>query len=176
MRLTTASLLYWRAGGLLLLPLVAVCFGIWFYYLRIRGQLMLEMRQAEGWLSELEQQPGIAVETFYSEERNEGLMETLRKDLGVLKALTVVAPLLGLLGTVIGMISTFQAVSASGGDTAHRVAEGVSRALITTQAGLVVALPGVFGQSNLRVLLSRLQVRLGALKLHYYERFSEEGV
>jgi len=50
------------------------------------------------------------------------------------------------------------------------VAEGVSRALITTQAGLVVAIPGVFGQMHLRRLLSRLQVLLGSLKLHVFER------
>jgi len=59
-----------------------------------------------------------------------------------------VAPLLGLLGTVTGMLATFEALaSGSGGDkTMELVAKGISEALITTETGLVVALPGVFYQ------------------------------
>jgi biopolymer transport protein ExbB len=55
------------------------------------------------------------------------------------------APLLGLLGTVVGMLETFAGLSvSSGGDTVDRVAGGISEALITTQAGLVLAIPGYF--------------------------------
>jgi len=181
MNALSAPLVYWRAGGLLLLPLAAVCFGIWFYYLRLRRRVAIETIQAEDELARLELERDSHT-THASEglpldrgEQSERLMEALRRDLGVLRALTVVAPLLGLLGTVVGMIATFQAVAGSGGDTAYRVAEGVSRALITTQAGLVVAIPGVFGQMDLRLLLSRLQVRLGALKLHLCEIKAERG-
>lgn len=87
----------------------------------------------------------------------------------VLAALTAVAPQLSLLGTVMDMIAIFEAVAASGGDTARAVAEGVSRALITSQAGLVSAIPGVFGLVHLRRRFTRLQVRLGALRQNIFE-------
>ncbi len=183
-----APLQYWRSGGPLLLPLAGVCAGIWFTFLRSRYRLMMESASAADMARRLEQENGVNGETTglsayvadalvagplavaVFEEQSGRLVDHLKRDFGVLKALTVVAPLLGLLGTVMGMIVTFVAVAGSGGDTAHRVAEGVSRALITTQAGLVVAIPGVFGQMHLRRLLSRLQVLLGSLKLHVFER------
>ncbi len=59
-----------------------------------------------------------------------------------LNILVTVAPLLGLLGTVIGMLSTFKALSSGSGKTIDLVAEGISEALITTQTGLVIAIPG----------------------------------
>lgn len=53
------------------------------------------------------------------------------------------APLLGLLGTVGGMITTFDVISVFGTGNARAMAAGISEALITTQAGLVVAVPGL---------------------------------
>ena len=104
---------------------------------------------------------------FEAFERREGeSLRTLRKDMVVLAALTAVAPLLGLLGTVMGMIETFDAVSAAGGGTGSRVASGISQALITTQFGLVVAVPGVFGLACLRRLLSHVEVRMTDCRMH----------
>jgi biopolymer transport protein ExbB len=93
------------------------------------------------------------------ERREEEAMERLRGDLILLAAFTAAAPLLGLLGTVTGMIATFGAVAETSGETSTRVASGISEALITTQFGLVVAIPGVFGLSHLRRLLDRLRNR-----------------
>jgi biopolymer transport protein ExbB len=58
--------------------------------------------------------------------------------------LASVAPLLGLLGTVGGMISTFAVISQFGTGNAKALASGISEALITTQTGLIVAVPGLF--------------------------------
>lgn len=58
--------------------------------------------------------------------------------------LASVAPLLGLLGTVGGMISTFSVISQYGTGNAKALASGISEALITTQTGLIVAVPGLF--------------------------------
>jgi biopolymer transport protein ExbB len=57
--------------------------------------------------------------------------------------LAAAAPLLGLLGTVEGMIETFRVISASGTSEATSLSSGISQALITTQTGLVVAVPGL---------------------------------
>ncbi len=59
--------------------------------------------------------------------------------------LIVAAPLLGLLGTVIGMLDTFKGIGAESGlDTTQAVADGVKVALITTQTGLMIAIIGLF--------------------------------
>ncbi len=61
----------------------------------------------------------------------------------ILKVIAVVAPLLGLLGTVTGMIITFQAITLFGTGDPKLMAGGISQALITTVLGLVVAIPTV---------------------------------
>ncbi len=61
----------------------------------------------------------------------------------LLKIISVVAPLLGLLGTVTGMIITFQAISLFGTGDPKLMANGISQALITTALGLMVAIPTV---------------------------------
>ncbi|MBD3738645.1 MAG: MotA/TolQ/ExbB proton channel family protein [Stutzerimonas sp.] len=74
------------------------------------------------------------------------LQETppLERGQPLLKLLTAVAPLLGLLGTVTGMIVTFQAITQSGGGDSRLMADGISQALVTTVMGLVVAIPLLF--------------------------------
>ncbi len=68
----------------------------------------------------------------------------LRRYLAVITVLAAVAPLLGLLGTVTGMITTFNVISVFGTGNAKAMAGGISEALITTQSGLLVAIPGLF--------------------------------
>jgi biopolymer transport protein ExbB len=68
----------------------------------------------------------------------------LNSMLPLLKIISVVAPLLGLLGTVTGMIVTFQAITLYGAGDPKLMAGGISTALVTTVLGLVVAIPMVF--------------------------------
>jgi len=75
----------------------------------------------------------------------------------VLGALVVAAPLLGLLGTVLGMIETFDAVALGSGAATDMVARGISQALITTQVGLIAALPGTLGLAHCFRLYQRLR-------------------
>lgn len=63
---------------------------------------------------------------------------------GLIKLLAGVAPLLGLLGTVVGMIVTFQAISLFGTGDPKLMANGISQALVTTALGLMVAIPLLF--------------------------------
>jgi biopolymer transport protein ExbB len=80
----------------------------------------------------------------------------LETGLGFIKVLYVVAPLLGLLGTVVGMIATFQMITLFGTGDPRMMAGGISTALVTTVLGLVVAIP-------LTLLHSYLQARARAL-------------
>lgn len=65
----------------------------------------------------------------------------LERNLGILAVLGGIAPLLGLLGTVTGMIHTFQLVTIFGSGDAKLLSGGISEALVTTEAGLAIAIP-----------------------------------
>ena len=62
----------------------------------------------------------------------------------MIKTLVALCPLLGLLGTVTGMISVFDVMSLSGSGNARGMAAGVSKATLPTMAGMVAALSGLF--------------------------------
>ena len=75
---------------------------------------------------------------------SEGILKETPKiesGLTILKIITAVAPLMGLLGTVVGMIITFQAITIFGAGDPKAMAGGISTALVTTVEGLVVAIP-----------------------------------
>lgn len=72
----------------------------------------------------------------------------------LLDILVTTAPLLGLLGTVMGMLATFQGLNASDGNTIDLIAAGISEAMITTETGLIIAIPGSF---IVMAITSRLQ-------------------
>jgi len=67
----------------------------------------------------------------------------MKKGLGGLASISSAAPFIGLFGTVIGIINAFQAMAASGQGGLGAVSKGISEALITTAAGLLVAIPAV---------------------------------
>jgi len=71
-------------------------------------------------------------------------LPVLQSRLTLIKIVSVVAPLIGLLGTVTGMINTFQAITLFGTGDPQLMAGGISQALVTTVLGLVVAIPMVF--------------------------------
>lgn len=70
-----------------------------------------------------------------------GEVPKLGRNLTIIKIISVVAPLMGLLGTVTGMINTFQAITLFGTGDPRLMAGGISTALVTTVLGLVVAIP-----------------------------------
>jgi biopolymer transport protein ExbB len=63
--------------------------------------------------------------------------------IAVVNTLVVSAPLFGLLGTVLGMLITFRAIGVGGSNTSQVIADGISEALVATQTGMMVAIPGM---------------------------------
>jgi biopolymer transport protein ExbB len=86
------------------------------------------------------------------------LKETAKLEsfLWAVRIVQVVAPLMGLLGTVTGMIKTFQSITLFGTGDPKRMAGGISEALVTTMLGLIVAISLVFLHSWLRSLSRRV--------------------
>ncbi|MEK9657797.1 MAG: MotA/TolQ/ExbB proton channel family protein [bacterium] len=92
------------------------------------------------------------LEQGYSEEAMKDRLEMIYEDevqkldkgLPVLLILGEIMPMLGLLGTVSGMIQVFKAISSHGTGDAQALASGISEALLTTEVGLVLAIPTMF--------------------------------
>jgi biopolymer transport protein ExbB len=89
--------------------------------------------------------PGLDAESLELKLHEAVLKErpSIESGLSLLKIIAMVAPLLGLLGTVTGMIITFQMITLFGAGDPKAMAGGISQALITTVLGLVVAIPTV---------------------------------
>ena len=78
------------------------------------------------------------------EDTGRHVVHDMERFLNTLGTIVGISPLLGLLGTVIGMIKVFSAIMISGVGDANVLAGGISEALITTAAGLTVAIPAYF--------------------------------
>jgi len=85
------------------------------------------------------------------------LRPLIRQHLQLIAVLAAIAPLLGLLGTVLGMIETFEVIALFGTGDAKAMAGGISVALVTTQAGLLVAVPGLLVSAALIRRARRLE-------------------
>lgn len=95
-----------------------------------------------------------------------------------LSVLVSVAPLLGLLGTVTGMLATFDALTKNVGRTMDLVAGGISEALITTETGLVIAIPGyviIFLIVRRRGKLEQVLTHLESKSIQKYQRSFGNG-
>ena len=146
---------------------VAVGKGVWLYRLPALAPALAErveaalkagstslqnlVGQMRGPQAELLQ---IALATPDAEQRDERLYAALLRQrnkleswLGAIAMTASVAPLLGLLGTVSGMITTFKDMTLSGAGDAGAVSAGISVALVTTQMGLVVAVPALLAHA-----------------------------
>ncbi|MCP4602842.1 MAG: MotA/TolQ/ExbB proton channel family protein [Proteobacteria bacterium] len=109
-----------------------------------------------------EQNPSAKTETLELKLDEAILRESTKLDrlLWLVKIVSVVAPLLGLLGTVTGMIKTFQALTLFGTGDPKLMAGGISEALVTTMLGLCVAIPLVLLHSGLKSMSKRISDEL----------------
>ena len=108
---------------------------------------------------------GLANAQYGREIMKEAIQETgvkvvneLERYLTALGTIAAITPLLGLLGTVIGMIEIFSAFMGSGMANAPQLAGGIATALVTTAAGLIVAIPAVFFHRYLQRRVEELVV------------------
>ncbi|HEX6992851.1 MAG TPA: MotA/TolQ/ExbB proton channel family protein [Gammaproteobacteria bacterium] len=94
------------------------------------------------------------------EDSGRHVVHELERYLNPLHTIASISPLLGLLGTVIGMIKTFAAIMVNGVGSPASLAGGISEALITTAAGLSVAIPALIGHRYLRSRVDGLVVKM----------------
>ena len=94
------------------------------------------------------------------EDAGRHVAHDLERYLNTLGTIAAASPLLGLLGTVTGMIRTFKAITVAGVGNPAAMAGGISEALITTAAGLLVAIPALVAYRYLRGRIDALVIRM----------------
>ncbi len=187
---------YMRSGGIVMIPILAVSFFMWL--LIINRMLFLRRlhinnisRDTAGELVKNNQLPedryqganSLLVREFLAarsgnpqlddyilDETVVRLISSLDNHLATIRVLAGIAPLLGLLGTVTGMMGTFDVITIFGTGNAKAMAGGISVALITTQTGLMVSIPGLYMSGFLTRRANNLKYRLAASGI-YLKRF-----
>jgi biopolymer transport protein ExbB len=108
------------------------------------------------------------------EDAGRQVVAELERFLNMLSTIASVSPLLGLLGTVLGMIKMFTGISGAGIGSPGVVAGGIAEALITTAAGLIIAIPAVMFYRYLRGRVDALVLQMEADALRLVEMMHGE--
>jgi len=194
MSLFQQSVEIWQSGGVLMLPLAALAFLIYWtaldlYYQFNNGHLLkADPAALPNWVEQPAQAQPAVREILEFCQTEAGSLDELQdrfqevqsahipridRRIHFLTILVSAAPLMGLLGTVMGMLSTFDGLTSSLGRTIELVAAGISEALITTQTGLMIAIPGLvmlYLVQKRRNHLQMLLVRLESLTMQAFEQ------
>jgi biopolymer transport protein ExbB len=151
-------------GGPVLLLLFGLALALWFllierfwFLARIFPQRLILC--VEEWQARLDCQSWHARQLREAKLSREAM--ELRRYLPQIKSLVALCPLLGLLGTVVGMIHVFDTLAVTGTGNARAMASGVSKATLPTMAGMVIAISGLYFSSRLE---HRVQDRLDKLR------------
>ena len=184
---------YFAVGGIVMLPLMIISVLMWtliinrsFFFRRLYRKNMSRERAAEyvmaGVFSDSKRYRGAtsllvtdflnrksgspALDRFILDETVLALVSSLDRHLALIGVLASLAPLLGLLGTVTGMIATFDIISIFGTGNAKAMSGGISEALVTTQTGLIVAIPGLYMSNFLNRRAENLKQQISAVGIY----------
>jgi len=102
------------------------------------------------------------------------VVHEMERFLTTLGTIAAISPLLGLLGTVVGMVKVFAAITSHGVGNPSVLAGGISEALITTAAGLTVAIPALIGYRYLRSRIDSLVVRMEKESIKLVDQIRDE--
>lgn len=161
---------YLTAGGPVVTFIMVTAFVMWMLiierliYFAFAGRRVIEMKR-EIWTARSDHS------SWYAHAVRDRLISEVtmenQRNLWAVKVLILVTPLLGLLGTVTGMIEVFQVITSTGSSNARLMAGGISKATVPTMTGLAVSLSGVLLISYLERLGSRSVAELeDSLEIH----------
>lgn len=184
---------FFRQGGIVMLPLMAVSTVMWLLIIErclflgrlyhhtmplktaaccVRENRLPDPREYAGVISLLVshflrlRKGQRRLDQYLIDESVLTINNRLKSHLAFIGVLASIAPLLGLLGTVTGMIGTFEVMSLFGTGNAKAMAGGISEALITTETGLIIAIPGLYMYNFLDRRTTNLQQRVAAAGLY----------
>lgn len=187
---------YLRSGGVVMVPILIISLCMWTLIVN-RGMFLRRLyvrnipRKKAGLLIKNNQMPDNQyqgansllvrrfllarshdplLDEFILDEMVVSLTSSLDTHLALINILAGVAPLLGLLGTVMGMMETFDVITHFGTGNSKAMAGGISVALISTQTGLMVSIPGLYMGGFLFKRANNLKYRIAATGI-YLKRF-----
>ena len=105
------------------------------------------------------------------EEKSIEIKYKLERNLSMLGVVSTISPLLGLLGTVVGMITVFSTFQSSGAASPDLLASGISQALITTAFGLMIAVPGLILHRHFEQKVNKLMILLQSKTSSFIDNF-----
>lgn len=159
----TAVEFFIEKGGPVLYGVMAVTFAMWvliierIWYFSAVAQKDVQ-RVLSAWESREERR------SWYAHKVRQAMIsevsQNLNANVGMIKTLVATCPLVGLLGTVTGMVAVFDVMAVLGSGNARAMADGVSKATLPTMAGMVAALSGVFMSTWLERKAKRESERL----------------
>jgi biopolymer transport protein ExbB len=149
-------------------------------------ETLFETDDYEGALDALEQQPSFLssvlaaglpkIDRPYEEMEEAGEMETseLHRKISYISLIAAISPMLGLLGTVMGMVGAFNVIATSKTSPKPKdLAGGISEALMTTMMGLIVAIPMTISYFILKTIIDGASVEVSSIASELMARFDD---
>ena len=139
--------IFLSAGGPVLWLIFFVLSALWFFiferfYYFYKIYPKQKQQAQETWLKREDKNSWFALKI--REEEISKMTQQMSRSISIIKTLVLISPLLGLMGTITGMISIFDIISIAGTGNPRLMASGISLAVIPTMAGLVTALSGLY--------------------------------
>lgn len=151
-------LTFLERGGPVLLVIMVATFVMWalilerLFYFNF-GHTAVAKRAIDTWENRSDKSSVLA--HWVRDKLVSQVRQQAEQNVGLTKAMVALAPLLGLLGTVTGMVTVFDVMALSSGSDAQAMSGGVSRATIPTMAGMVASLSGIIFTSSMDRTVSR---------------------
>lgn len=158
-------------GGEIIIPIFLLSIVMWtLIFIKIRFFMLIKKSERKAdyaaWQQQIHAQ--YRLQRSSNAQLNKKALDSIQtaqqakamRHIRTIMVLAALAPLLGLLGTVTGMISTFDVIAISGTGNAKALASGISEALITTQSGLITAVPGMLFGAILYSRADKLSKRI----------------
>lgn len=154
---------FMEQGGFVLWWLAAVVLVYWVLVVeRVLYLAFYFPKQRKAWIEQWNERQDQS--SWHAKAIREGWLGQasllLNQNLNFIKLLVAICPMLGLLGTVTGMISVFDVMATQGSSDPKLMASGISLATLPTMAGMVAALAGMFVHARLAKVCSRLEIKL----------------
>lgn len=155
-------LAFFHKGGFVLYIVFAIALVLW--TLLIERYIYISFEYKKQKKAVLEDIKSLNIKQKFKDEVKRYLVEDsnfkLKSGLDFIKTLIIVCPLVGLLGTVTGMIEVFDVMAITGSSNVKSMANGVSMATIPTMAGMVVALSGILFEKRLELSIKHHKQKL----------------
>ncbi len=153
---------YLDKGGIIMyilafLSIIGITILIWKFFMLLKTKKNIEKVSKNIINKNQEKNDRIIIELI--KEDVSLLIINLEKGMETVKTISTVAPLLGLLGTVIGILDSFEKIASKGMEASY-FASGISLALITTIGGLIVAIPNTIGYNYLIKIIDIIEIKI----------------